>query len=269
MKDWTKDSKHMAEVEVAVDKYSRVYNIPKDAIYAQIKAESDFNPYATPGIKNNTSVGLMQVNDGAMADVVKAGLVDPNVDRTSVDGSIALGTAYLYKLSLSDHLKPFKGRADYNDALIAAYHEGAKGLGDSVAINGIDNWKDHISGVAVKYVNNFKDNRRKFLEKSNTNYLEKIFAYMDKPGKEQVADINNVLNYEFKPRDVIDTISDLFDAADVANKKLSKDNTELLEDTGTRQYDLIEKPHWYQPDTSIGAMLGGNSTLYQILMGDK
>ena len=109
-----------------VRKASKRYGIPEELIYAIIKTESSFNPYA---VSTSNAYGLMQiVPKTAGKDVFKlikkregqptpAYLFDPakNID---------MGTAYFYLLK-NRYLKDIKNRVSKYYSMISAYNGGA------------------------------------------------------------------------------------------------------------------------------------------------
>lgn len=119
------------QIKNAVEEASKLYNIPKNLIYAIIKKESDFNPFAYNKNKDDTEdYGIMQVNflhNKALME--EFGIKDPS-ELFDIKTNILLGTKIL-----SDNYKKYK---DWRLA-IKAY-------------NGInaDNW-DYVKDVLNNY----------------------------------------------------------------------------------------------------------------------
>ncbi|WP_413112977.1 membrane-bound lytic murein transglycosylase MltC [Thaumasiovibrio sp. DFM-14] len=105
---------------------SRKYDIPEDLIYAIIKTESSFNPYA---VSWANAYGLMQiVPKTAGADVYrliknKPGTPDPE-NLFDPAYNIDMGTAYFYLLK-NRYLKDVQDPLNLHYAMISAYNGGA------------------------------------------------------------------------------------------------------------------------------------------------
>ncbi|WED22199.1 membrane-bound lytic murein transglycosylase MltC [Vibrio sp. JC009] len=112
-----------------VRRASQRYNIPEDLIYAIIKTESSFNPYA---VSWANAYGLMQVvPKTAGADVFK--LVKKRSGQPSPEylfnpeNNIDTGTAYFYILK-NRYLKEVKNPLSQEYSMISAYNGGAGGV---------------------------------------------------------------------------------------------------------------------------------------------
>lgn len=108
---------------------SRRYDIPEDLIYAIIKTESSFNPYA---VSWANAYGLMQVvPKTAGKDVFK--LVKKRSDQPTPEylfnpaQNIDTGTAYFYILK-NRYLKDVKNRTSLEYSMISAYNGGTGGV---------------------------------------------------------------------------------------------------------------------------------------------
>ena len=108
---------------------SRRYDIPEDLIYAIIKTESSFNPYA---VSWANAYGLMQVvPKTAGRDVFK--LVKKRSGQPSPEylfnpaQNIDTGTAYFYILK-NRYLKDVKNRTSLEYSMISAYNGGTGGV---------------------------------------------------------------------------------------------------------------------------------------------
>lgn len=80
-----------------VEKYSKLYNVDENLVYAVIKAESNFNPYAK---SNKNAIGLMQLIESTAKDITRR--IDIEVSNEElhsklqeIDFNINLGTKYL------------------------------------------------------------------------------------------------------------------------------------------------------------------------------
>ena len=108
---------------------SRRYGIPEDLIYAIIKTESSFNPYA---VSHANAYGLMQVVPStAGADVFK--LVKNKSGKPSPEylfdpaQNIDTGTAYFYILR-NRYLKDVRDPLSLHYSMISAYNGGTGGV---------------------------------------------------------------------------------------------------------------------------------------------
>ncbi|MDO4794281.1 MAG: lytic transglycosylase domain-containing protein [Filifactor alocis] len=94
-----------------VQKYSQLYHVDENLIYAVMKAESGFFPYATSSKK---AMGLMQITEPTLEWIKTK--IDVNSDNLyDVETNIKLGTWYLSNLS---------GRFEDVDLVIIAYNAG-------------------------------------------------------------------------------------------------------------------------------------------------
>ncbi len=112
-----------------VQRASRKYDIPEDLIYAIIKTESSFNPYA---VSWANAYGLMQVvPKTAGADVFK--LVKKRSGQPSPEylfnpeNNIDTGTAYFYILK-NRYLKDVRNATSLEYSMISAYNGGTGGV---------------------------------------------------------------------------------------------------------------------------------------------
>ena len=112
-----------------VQRASRKYDIPEDLIYAIIKTESSFNPYA---VSWANAYGLMQVvPKTAGKDVFK--LVKKRSGQPSPEylfnpeNNIDTGTAYFYILK-NRYLKEVNHRKSLEYSMISAYNGGTGGV---------------------------------------------------------------------------------------------------------------------------------------------
>ncbi len=112
-----------------VRRASKKYDIPEDLIYAIIKTESSFNPYA---VSWANAYGLMQVvPKTAGADVFKlvkkrSGMPTPKY-LYNPENNIDTGTAYFYLLK-NRYLKEVKNPTVLQYSMISAYNGGTGGV---------------------------------------------------------------------------------------------------------------------------------------------
>jgi len=118
-----------AKFKPMVEQAAKRFGVPRTLIYAVIRVESDFNPFAINGVP---AVGLMQVvPQTAGADVqeyltkkrgepTKAFLFDP-------ENNIAYGTAYLHLLE-TRHLAAINDPLSREYCIIASYNGGSGAL---------------------------------------------------------------------------------------------------------------------------------------------
>jgi len=112
-----------------VQRASRKYDIPEDLIYAIIKTESSFNPYA---VSWANAYGLMQVvPKTAGADVFKlvkkrSGQPTPEY-LFNPENNIDTGTAYFYILK-NRYLKDVRNSISLEYSMISAYNGGTGGV---------------------------------------------------------------------------------------------------------------------------------------------
>jgi membrane-bound lytic murein transglycosylase C len=112
--------------EKSVNRYAKRFNINKSLIYAVIKTESNFNPFA---VSHAPAYGLMQLvptSGGRDAYYyVKGKDVAPKRDYLfNSDNNIELGTAYLNIIS-RDYLKNIQNPVSREYCTIAAYNTGS------------------------------------------------------------------------------------------------------------------------------------------------
>ncbi len=112
--------------KVHVDRFSRKYNISPNLVFAVIKTESDFNPWAVSSVP---AYGLMQVvPKTAGADVyhmINKTKGYPTADLLYVpESNIQYGTAYLHMLD-SIYLVGIRNPVSREYCTIAAYNGGA------------------------------------------------------------------------------------------------------------------------------------------------
>ena len=109
-----------------VKKYSQKYDIDESLIYAVMKTESSFNPYA---VSHANAYGLMQVVSAtAGRDVFeKVKMRDGEPSRQFLfdpENNIDIGTAYLHLLK-TRYLKDIRDPESQRFAIISAYNGGA------------------------------------------------------------------------------------------------------------------------------------------------
>ena len=154
--NWKGDIEHMAEIGVAVNKYSKLYKIPQEVIWATIKTESTYNPIGMPpptkGNPNPSATGLMQVINAAFADVVARQDVPKDTNRKTIDGGIHAGVAYLKELSTKGGMEFFEGRADQWDAVMAKYKQGPRVFNDMDRDGTLSDWRNTVNDDARSYV---------------------------------------------------------------------------------------------------------------------
>lgn len=135
-----------------VSKYSEIYNIDENLIYALIKAESNFDPNAK---SSKGAIGLMQLMEDTAKDVIK--VVDLEIDKDDISSllldsnvNINLGTKYLATLI---------ERYQSIELAIAAYNAG---------IGTVDNW------IEKQIINEDGSNIENVPYKETNNYVRKI-----------------------------------------------------------------------------------------------
>ncbi|MCE0558583.1 MULTISPECIES: membrane-bound lytic murein transglycosylase MltC [unclassified Motilimonas] len=126
--DLVRDHQALREYKYAqlVKKYSQKYDIDESLIYAVMKTESSFNPYA---VSHANAYGLMQVVPStAGRDVFeKIKLRDGEPSRQYLfdpENNIDIGTAYLHILK-TRYLKEITDPESLRFAIISAYNGGA------------------------------------------------------------------------------------------------------------------------------------------------
>lgn len=131
-----------------VEKYSKLYNVDENLVYAVIKAESNFNPYAK---SNKNAIGLMQLIESTAKDITRR--IDIEVSNEElhsklqeIDFNINLGTKYLSIL-----IEKYKNM----EIAITAYNAG---------IGTVDNWIEKgiikadgsdVENIPYKETNNY------------------------------------------------------------------------------------------------------------------
>ncbi|SHO55632.1 membrane-bound lytic murein transglycosylase MltC [Vibrio quintilis] len=160
-----------------IRKASRKYGIPEDLIYAIIKTESSFNPYA---VSWANAYGLMQVvPKTAGKDVfskIKKRSGQPSPEYLYNPGNnIDTGTAYFYLLK-NKYLNTISNPTSLQYSMISAYNGGAGGVLNTFS-------KDRQ--YAFKKINNLKPNQlywaltHKHPNKESRRYLQKVKNYKD------------------------------------------------------------------------------------------
>ena len=159
-----------------VQRASRKYGIPEDLIYAIIKTESSFNPYA---VSWANAYGLMQVvPKTAGADVFK--LVKKRSGQPSPEylfdpeNNIDTGTAYFYLLK-NRYLKEVRNPVSLEYSMISAYNGGTGGV--------LNTFDRRSRTRAMKDLNSLKPNQvywaltKKHPNNESRRYLEKVTRY--------------------------------------------------------------------------------------------
>ncbi len=159
-----------------VQRASKQYGIPENLIYAIIKTESSFNPYA---VSWANAYGLMQiVPKTAGADVFKLVKNKPGQPTPEYlfnpENNIDTGTAYLYILK-NRYLKEVKNHLSQEYSMISAYNGGTGGV-----LNTFD--KNSRSQAMIK-LNALQPNQvywsltQKHSNSEARRYLEKVTHY--------------------------------------------------------------------------------------------
>lgn len=158
-----------------VRKASRKYGIPEDLIYAIIKTESSFNPYA---VSWANAYGLMQVvPKTAGRDVFKlvknrSGQPSPEY-LFNPENNIDTGTAYFYLLK-TRYLKGVRNPLSLEYSMISAYNGGA---------GGVLNTFSHNRTRAMRDLNSLQPNQvywaltKKHPSSESRRYLEKVTKF--------------------------------------------------------------------------------------------
>lgn len=158
-----------------VRKASKQYGIPEDLIYAIIKTESSFNPYA---VSWANAYGLMQVVPKTAGHDVfnlvkgKSGMPTPQYLYNPAN-NIDTGTAYFYILK-TRYLKGIRNSTSLQYSMISAYNGGSGGVfntfggGKTSAINDINSLQTSQVYWALTKKHPNAESRR---------YLEKVTAY--------------------------------------------------------------------------------------------
>ncbi len=159
-----------------VQRASRKYDIPEDLIYAIIKTESSFNPYA---VSWANAYGLMQVvPKTAGRDVFK--LVKKKSGQPSPEylfdpeKNIDTGTAYFYILK-NRYLKEVKHSTSLEYSMISAYNGGTGGV--------LNTFNRHDRKRAMRDLNALQPNQvywaltKKHPNSESRRYLEKVTKF--------------------------------------------------------------------------------------------
>ncbi|GAD90745.1 MULTISPECIES: membrane-bound lytic murein transglycosylase MltC [Vibrio] len=159
-----------------VRKASQRYDIPEDLIYAIIRTESSFNPYA---VSWANAYGLMQVvPKTAGADVFKlvkkkSGMPSPEY-LFNPENNIDVGTAYFHILR-TRYLKDVKNFLSLEYAMISAYNGGTGGVLNTFDRNSRNNAMRHINSLNPSQV--FWALTHKHPNAESRRYLEKVTKY--------------------------------------------------------------------------------------------
>jgi membrane-bound lytic murein transglycosylase C len=159
-----------------VQRASRKYGIPEDLIYAIIKTESSFNPYA---VSWANAYGLMQVvPKTAGADVFK--LVKKRSGQPSPkylfnpENNIDTGTAYFYLLK-NRYLREVSNPVSLEYSMISAYNGGTGGV--------LNTFDRRSRSRAMRDLNSLQPNQvywaltKKHPSSESRRYLEKVTRY--------------------------------------------------------------------------------------------
>lgn len=109
-----------------VKKYASQYNISKNLIFAIMKTESDFNPFA---ISNANAIGLMQIVPTSAGKDVYKFIYNKNITPSrdflyDANNNIQFGSAYLHILD-NNYLQNIKDPISREYCIIAGYNTGA------------------------------------------------------------------------------------------------------------------------------------------------
>ncbi|WP_261816022.1 membrane-bound lytic murein transglycosylase MltC [Vibrio gallicus] len=159
-----------------VRRASQKYDIPEDLIYAIIKTESSFNPYA---VSWANAYGLMQVvPKTAGADVFKlmknrSGTPSPEY-LFNPENNIDTGVAYFHILK-TRYLKDVRNSVSREYSMISAYNGGTGGV--------LNTFDRHSRSNALSRINNLQPNQvywaltHKHRNAESRRYLEKVTAH--------------------------------------------------------------------------------------------
>jgi membrane-bound lytic murein transglycosylase C len=155
---------------------SRRYDIPEDLIYAIIKTESSFNPYA---VSHANAYGLMQViPKTAGADVFKLVKKKPGIPSPEYlfdpRSNIDTGTAYFYILR-NRYLKDVKNPTSLHYSMISAYNGGAGGVLNTFNKNDRKRAMNDLNSLQPNQVYWALTNKHPKAEARR--YLEKVTAF--------------------------------------------------------------------------------------------
>ena len=108
-----------------VEHFAQEFSVSKNLVYAIMKTESDFNPYA---VSNAPAFGLMQIVPTTAGHDVSKFLNKPGLPSKHFlfqpNNNIQYGTAYLHLLE-SKYLNAIKNPVSREYCVIAAYNTGA------------------------------------------------------------------------------------------------------------------------------------------------
>ncbi|MGJ7096789.1 membrane-bound lytic murein transglycosylase MltC [Vibrio hannami] len=159
-----------------VRRASKRYDIPEDLIYAIIKTESSFNPYA---VSWANAYGLMQVvPKTAGADVFKlvkkrSGIPSPEY-LFDPENNIDTGTAYFYILK-NRYLKSVGHPLSLEYSMISAYNGGTGGVLNTFDRNSRSNAMKRLNSLQPNQVYWALTNKHSNAEARN--YLKKVTRY--------------------------------------------------------------------------------------------
>ncbi|MFS1925865.1 membrane-bound lytic murein transglycosylase MltC [Vibrio breoganii] len=160
-----------------VRRASQRYDIPEDLIYAIIKTESSFNPYA---VSWANAYGLMQVvPKTAGADVFKLvkkkkpGIPTPEY-LFNPENNIDTGTAYFYILK-NRYLKDVNNFLSLEYSMISAYNGGTGGVLNTFDRNSRSNAMKNLNSLQPNQVYWALTNKHSNAEARR--YLEKVTKY--------------------------------------------------------------------------------------------
>jgi len=118
-----------AKFKPMVEEASRRFNVPRNLIYAIIRVESDFNPYAINGVP---AVGLMQIVPQTAGAEVQQYLTKKRGEPSKAflfepENNVTYGTAYLSLLD-TRHLSAVANPVSREYCVIASYNGGSGAL---------------------------------------------------------------------------------------------------------------------------------------------
>ncbi|MEZ9937798.1 membrane-bound lytic murein transglycosylase MltC [Vibrio breoganii] len=159
-----------------VRRASQRYDIPEDLIYAIIKTESSFNPYA---VSWANAYGLMQVvPKTAGADVFKLVKKKPGIPTPEYlfnpENNIDTGTAYFYILK-NRYLKDVNNLLSLEYSMISAYNGGTGGVLNTFDRNSRSNAMKNLNSLQPNQVYWALTNKHSNAEARR--YLEKVTKY--------------------------------------------------------------------------------------------
>jgi membrane-bound lytic murein transglycosylase C len=159
-----------------VQRASQRYDIPEDLIYAIIKTESSFNPYA---VSWANAYGLMQVvPKTAGADVFKLVKNKPGIPTPEYlfnpENNIDTGTAYFHILK-NRYLKDVRNPLSLEYSMISAYNGGSGGVLNTFDRNSRSNAMTKLNSLQPNQVYWALTNKHSNAEARR--YLEKVTNY--------------------------------------------------------------------------------------------